>query len=74
MARTIAVGVGIMEYPFDTTDGFWRWVDLCESGGLDSIWQTDRMISRSTGTFLLQRDSGDGPTTSTTGSAKPSGD
>ena len=46
MARTIAVGVGIMEYPFDTADGFWRWVDLCESGGIDSIWQTDRMISR----------------------------
>src|SRR6202012_4605223 len=47
MARTIAVGIGIMEYPFDTTDGFWRWVDLCEQGGIDSIWQTDRMISRS---------------------------
>ena len=46
MARTIAVGVGIMEYPFDTTDGFWRWVDLCEQGGVDSIWQTDRLVSR----------------------------
>jgi probable F420-dependent oxidoreductase len=45
MARTIAVGVGIMEYPFDTTDGFWRWVDLCEQGGVDSIWQTDRLVS-----------------------------
>ena len=47
MARTIALGIGIMEYPFDTTAGFWRWVDLCEQGGIDSIWQTDRMISRS---------------------------
>ena len=47
MARTIAVGIGIMEYPFDTTGGFWRWVDLCEAGGIDSIWQTDRMVSRS---------------------------
>ncbi len=46
MARTIAVGVGIMEYPFDTADGFWRWVDLCEQGGVDSIWQTDRLVSR----------------------------
>ncbi|MDQ2762660.1 MAG: LLM class flavin-dependent oxidoreductase [Pseudomonadota bacterium] len=46
MARNIAVGVGIMEYPFQTSDGFWRWVDLCEQGGLDSIWQTDRMVSR----------------------------
>jgi probable F420-dependent oxidoreductase len=46
MARSIAVGVGIMEYPFETSDGFWRWVDLCEQGGLDSIWQTDRIVSR----------------------------
>lgn len=47
MARAIAAGIGLMEYPFDTTQGFWRWVDLCEQGGLDSIWQTDRLISRS---------------------------
>ncbi|HEX2944046.1 MAG TPA: LLM class flavin-dependent oxidoreductase [Rhodopila sp.] len=46
MARTIAVGVGIMDYPFQTSDGFWRWVDLCEQGGIDSIWQTDRIVSR----------------------------
>jgi probable F420-dependent oxidoreductase len=46
MARNIAVGVGIMEYPFQTAAGFWRWVDLCEQGGLDSIWQTDRIVSR----------------------------
>ena len=46
MARNIAVGVGIMEYPFQSSDGFWRWVDLCERGGLDSIWQTDRIVSR----------------------------
>ena len=46
MARNIAVGIGIMEYPFESSDGFWRWVDLCEQGGLDSIWQTDRIVSR----------------------------
>src|SRR6185312_10322593 len=46
MARNIAVGVGLMEFPFSSTDGFWRWVDLCESGGIDSIWQTDRIVSR----------------------------
>ena len=46
MARNIAVGIGIMEYPFETSDGFWRWVDLCEAGGIDSLWQTDRLISR----------------------------
>ena len=46
MALNVAVGIGIMEYPFETSDGFWRWVDLCEQGGLDSIWQTDRIVSR----------------------------
>src|SRR5690349_22392924 len=46
MPRSIAVGIGIMDYPFDTTDGYWRWVDLCEEGGVDSIWQTDRLVSR----------------------------
>ena len=46
MARSIAIGVGLMEFPFTSTDGFWRWVDLCEAGGVDSIWQTDRIISR----------------------------
>jgi hypothetical protein len=45
MARNIAVGVGLMEFPFSSTDGFWRWVDLCEAGGIDSIWQTDRLVS-----------------------------
>jgi probable F420-dependent oxidoreductase len=43
---TVAIGVGLMEFPFDTMDGFWRWVDLCEQGGIDSIWQTDRLVSR----------------------------
>ncbi len=46
MARNVAVGIGIMEYPFQSHDGFWRWVDLCEQGGLDSIWQTDRIVSK----------------------------
>ena len=43
---TVAVGLGLQEFPFDTTAGYWRWVDLCEAGGADSLWQTDRVISR----------------------------
>jgi len=46
MPRTVAAGIGLMDYPFRTTSGFWRWVDLCERGGVDSIWQSDRLISR----------------------------
>lgn len=41
----IGVGIGLMECPFSDAAGFWRWVDMCEEGGVDSIWQTDRIIS-----------------------------
>src|SRR4051812_33771845 len=43
---TVAVGLGLMEFPFAGAAGFWRWVDLCEAGGGDSLWQTDRIVSR----------------------------
>ena len=39
---TVGIGLGLMELPFSSARGFWRWVDLCEAGGIDSIWQTDR--------------------------------
>ncbi|NOG72213.1 LLM class flavin-dependent oxidoreductase [Roseicella sp. DB1501] len=42
----LAIGLGLMEYPFASAAGFWRWVDLCEQAGADSLWQTDRLISR----------------------------
>src|ERR1700739_3888202 len=42
---TISVGMGSAAFPFADARGFWRWVDLCESGGVDSIWQSDRVIS-----------------------------
>ena len=46
MPRNVAIGLGLMEFPFTSVAGFWRWVDLCEAGGIDSLWQTDRMVSR----------------------------
>ena len=46
MKHSIAVGLGITEFPFSGAHAFWRWVDLCEQGGIDSLWQTDRLISR----------------------------
>ncbi|HET6183119.1 MAG TPA: TIGR03619 family F420-dependent LLM class oxidoreductase [Acetobacteraceae bacterium] len=46
MTRKIAVGIGLAELPFATGGGFWRWIDLCEQGGIDSFWQTDRLVSR----------------------------
>ncbi len=34
-----------MGFPFSGAQAHWRWVDLCEEAGIDSIWQTDRLIS-----------------------------
>ena len=43
---SVAVGLGLMEFPFAGAKDYWRWVDLCEAGGVDSLWQTDRLVSR----------------------------
>jgi probable F420-dependent oxidoreductase len=42
----VAIGLGLAEFPFAGAAGYWRWVDLCEAGGVDSLWQTDRLVSR----------------------------
>jgi probable F420-dependent oxidoreductase len=38
------IGLGLIGWPFSSADGYWRWVDLCEAGGVDSLWQSDRLI------------------------------
>ncbi len=43
---TVRVGLGISTFPFADPKTFWRWVDLCERGEVDSLWQTDRLASR----------------------------
>ena len=43
---SIAVGLGLSDYPFSSSDFFWDWVGICEAGGVDSLWQTDRIVSR----------------------------
>ncbi len=43
---SVSIGLGLMDFPFTGAAGFWRWVDLCEQGGVDSLWQTDRIVSR----------------------------
>jgi len=42
---TVSAGLGIANFPFADHRGFWQWVDLCDNGGVDSIWQSDRIIS-----------------------------
>lgn len=39
------IGMGISNFPFSDVKTMWRWIDLCEESGVDSIWQTDRLIS-----------------------------
>jgi probable F420-dependent oxidoreductase len=43
---SIGVGIGLFDFPFSGSTAFWRWVDLCEAGGVDSIWQSDRLATR----------------------------
>lgn len=46
MTRRIGIGIGILELPFEDGAGFWRWIDLCEEGGIDSFWQSDRLMGK----------------------------
>jgi probable F420-dependent oxidoreductase len=43
---TVRIGLGIAAFPFESPRAFFRWVDLCEGGGVDSLWQTDRLVSQ----------------------------
>jgi alkanesulfonate monooxygenase SsuD/methylene tetrahydromethanopterin reductase-like flavin-dependent oxidoreductase (luciferase family) len=42
----VGIGLGCAEFPFSGAAAYWRWIDMCEAGGVDSIWQTDRIIGR----------------------------
>ena len=46
MVGSVAVGLGLMAFPFEDASGYWRWVELCEASTVDSLWQTDRLLSR----------------------------
>lgn len=39
-------GIGLAGFPFEDARGFWRWIELCERRGVDSFWQSDRLVSR----------------------------
>ena len=42
---SVRVGLGLATFPFEDAPGFWRWVALCEESGVDSLWQTDRLVT-----------------------------
>ncbi len=42
----IGLGLGMATYTFSTAKGYWRWVKRCDEAGVDSLWQTDRLVSK----------------------------
>ena len=42
---TIGLGLGTSRFPFSTGKEYFEWVEFCELGTIDSIWQTDRLVS-----------------------------
>ena len=42
----IGIGMGTSVFPFDDARDYFKWVDKCEAGKVDSIWQTDRLVSK----------------------------
>jgi alkanesulfonate monooxygenase SsuD/methylene tetrahydromethanopterin reductase-like flavin-dependent oxidoreductase (luciferase family) len=42
----VAIRLGCAEFPFSGAAAYLRWIDMCEAGGVVSIWQTDRIVSR----------------------------
>ena len=43
MAGKIRAGLGIAAFPFDAPRDFFAFAERCEAGGVDSLWQTDRL-------------------------------
>ena len=39
------IGLGMAAFPFSSARAFWRWAELCEESGADSIWQSDRLVA-----------------------------
>ena len=42
----IRAGFGIANFPFDSPRSWFEWVQLLERYRVDSVWQTDRLVSR----------------------------
>lgn len=42
---TVSIGLGIDTFGFAAPADFWRWLDVCDNGGIDSIWQADFLLS-----------------------------
>jgi probable F420-dependent oxidoreductase len=46
MAVRIGVGMGLGGFPFESMREFHAWLEFCDATRIDSIWQSDRVVSR----------------------------
>lgn len=42
---TVGLGLGTSRFPFDAARDYFRWIEHCEEAGVNSIWQTDRLVT-----------------------------
>ena len=42
---SIRLGFGLTNYPFDGPRSYFRWAEYLEESGVDSMWQSDRLVS-----------------------------
>ncbi|MSQ36440.1 MAG: TIGR03619 family F420-dependent LLM class oxidoreductase [Dehalococcoidia bacterium] len=42
---SVRIGLSLSTLPFSSARALWRWVERCEASDVDSIWQTDRLVS-----------------------------
>jgi len=40
------VGLGTTQFAFSEPRRYWAWVELLEAQGVDSLWQSDRLVSK----------------------------
>ena len=45
MVDKVRLGFGLLNYPFGDGGQFFKWVEMLEAGGVDSLWQSDRLVS-----------------------------
>jgi alkanesulfonate monooxygenase SsuD/methylene tetrahydromethanopterin reductase-like flavin-dependent oxidoreductase (luciferase family) len=41
----VRIGTGVGRFVFDDVSAFREWIDLCEGSAIDSVWQSDRILS-----------------------------
>jgi probable F420-dependent oxidoreductase len=42
----VRIGMGLGRFTFESASDFRGWLDLCEDSAIDSIWQSDQVMSR----------------------------